>query len=148
MTTRRSYKPGDYQLRVGRSYAGLGLFADSEIPKGMCIVEYTGRELKPGEENTSRSRYLFEVTAKKTIDGAPRSNIARYINHSCRPNCEPYISRGRIYIFSRRKIRAGEELAYNYGKAYFDQYFKDGGCLCPKCRPATMAKRRRAAKAL
>lgn len=146
-TARRTYKPGDFDLAVRRSMTGLGLFTESKIPKGACIIEYTGRELGPGEENTSRSRYLFEVSAKKTIDGSPRGNKARYINHSCRPNSEPVIYRGRVFVFARRAIKPGEELSYDYGKAYFDQFIKPLGCLCPKCRPLTLAKRRRAAKA-
>ncbi|HWA00258.1 MAG TPA: SET domain-containing protein [Caulobacterales bacterium] len=144
-TTRRSYKLGNYDLRVARSYAGLGLFTDSDIPKGQCIVEYTGRILGPGEDDDVSGRYLFEVHSRRTIDGTPRSNTARYINHSCKPNCEPMIHKGRVFIFSKRAIKAGEELSYNYGKAYVDAYIKPHGCLCPKCRPATLAKKRRAA---
>lgn len=129
-----SYKPGDFDLRVGRSLAGLGLFAESEIPKGACIIEYRGPQLTPEQETKSRSKYLFEVSARKTIDGAPRWNTARYINHSCRPNCEPNIYKGRVFIHARRRIRPGEELAYDYGKNYFNEYLK-GHCRCPKCQP-------------
>jgi uncharacterized protein len=135
---RMSYKPGDFALRVGRSRSGLGLYAEQEIPKGACILEYVGKLLAPGEESTSRSKYLFEVSARKTIDGAPRWNTARYINHSCRPNCEPNIYKGRVFIHARRRIKAGEELAYNYGKNYFNEYIK-GRCRCPKCKPEKAA---------
>ena|SRR5688572_6894541 len=145
--TRRSYKPGDFDLQVRRSYAGLGLFTESEIPKGACIIEYVGKILGPGEEEKSRSRYLFEVSDRRTIDGSARSNKARYINHACKANCEPEISRGRVFIFAKRKIKAGEELGYDYGKAYVEQFIAPHGCLCPKCRAGTLAKRRRAAKA-
>ncbi|MEJ0059027.1 MAG: SET domain-containing protein [Terricaulis sp.] len=147
-TTRRNYTPGDYDLVVRRSYAGLGLVTESDIPKGVCIIEYFGPQLTPREEEISRSRYLFEVTPRKTIDGSLRANKARYINHSCKGNCEPMIYKGRVYIFSRRKIKAGEELGYDYGKDYFDQFIAKHGCLCVKCEPATLAKRRKeAAKA-
>jgi SET domain-containing protein len=147
--TRLSYVPGDYALAVKRSRTGLGLFAEQEIPKGACIIEYVGVPLTKEEEDKSNSRYMFEISARKTIDGAPRWNTARYINHSCRPNSEPNIYKGRIYIHARRKIKAGEELNYDYGSAYFKQFLK-GVCLCPKCSPvaapkATAVKKRAAA---
>ncbi|HVY83868.1 MAG TPA: SET domain-containing protein [Caulobacterales bacterium] len=144
-TIRRSYKPGDFELAVRRSMTGLGLFTESIIPKGACVIEYTGRILGPGEDEDVSGRYLFEVHSRRTIDGSPRSNTARYINHSCKPNCEPMIHNNRVFIFAKRAIKPGEELSYNYGKAYFDTYIKPHGCLCPKCRAATMAKKRRAA---
>jgi hypothetical protein len=136
---RRRYAPGDFDLVVKRSSAGFGLFTREDIPKGACIIEYTGRELSPGEEFTARSKYLFEITSRKTIDGSPRWNTARYINHSCRPNSEPEIYKGRVYIFAKRKIRAGEELAYNYGKDYFDNFIRPHGCRCVKCASARAA---------
>jgi SET domain-containing protein len=134
-----SYKPGDFALRVGRSRTGLGLYAEGDIPKGACIIEYVGPVLTREQELKSRSKYLFEVNSRKTIDGAPRWNTARYINHSCRPNCEPNIYKGRVFIHARRRIKPGEELAYNYGKNYFNEYLKDI-CACPKCKPARAQK--------
>jgi uncharacterized protein len=130
---RRRYAPGGFDVAVKRSSAGFGLFADEAIPKGACIIEYTGRVLEPGEEFTARSKYLFEISAKKTIDGSPRWNTARYINHSCRPNSEAEIYKGRVFIFAKRAIKPGEELAYNYGKSYFNDYIKPHGCRCVKC---------------
>ena len=130
---RRSYVPGDFGLKIKRSSAGMGLFAALPIPKGACVVEYTGRTLDKGEEYTVRSKYLFEVTRNKTIDGSPRSNLARYINHSCRPNCEPEIHKGRVFIFAKRAIKPGEELAYNYGPEYFKDFIAPHGCRCAKC---------------
>lgn len=137
---RKSYTPGDFDLIVRRSKTGLGLFAESEIPKGACIIEYVGVQLTKAQEDASRSKYLFEITARKTIDGAPRWNTARYINHSCRPNCEPNIYKARVYIHARRRIKAGEELNYDYGKNYFNQYLK-GICACPKCKPEKTRKK-------
>jgi uncharacterized protein len=130
---RRSYKPGDFDLQVKRSSAGMGLFTNSAIPKGACVIEYLGVPLTEEEEAHATSRYLFEVSARKTIDGSPRWNTARYINHSCRPNCEPEIYKGRVFIFARRAIKPGEELAYNYGPAYFKDFIEPHGCRCPKC---------------
>jgi len=139
--TRKSYIHGDFNLRVGRSATGLGLFAEEEIPKGACVIEYTGVELTKEQEEKSNSKYLFEIHSRKTIDGSPRWNKARYINHSCRPNCEPNIHKARVYIHAKRRIKPGEELNYDYGKNYFNEYLKDI-CACPKC-----AEKRVAAKA-
>lgn len=118
---------------VKRARAGLGLFATRPFKKGERIIEYAGRAISTAEEYTSRSKYLFEVHKRKTIDGAHRSNTARYINHSCRPNCEPEIERGRVYIDAIKPIREGEELSYDYGKEYFNEHIKPYGCRCLKC---------------
>lgn len=136
---RKSYTPGDFKLAVRRSRAGLGLFALEAIPKGACIIEYTGRVLTDEEYARSRSRYLFDVGKNKVLDGSPRTNKARYINHSCAPNCEPTIHKGRPFIHAIRNIKPGEELAYNYGEEYFEHYLK-GVCRCPKCMPEPAAK--------
>lgn len=116
-----------------RSNAGLGLFAARSFKKGERIIEYVGRTISNAEAYTSRSKYLFEVNARRTIDGTARTNIARYINHSCRPNCEPEIERGRIFIDARKDIRAGEELSYDYGKEYIDEHIRPFGCRCVPC---------------
>lgn len=142
---RLSYQPGDYALRVGRSKTGLGIFAEQDLPKGACLYEYVGPQLTKEQEEKSKSKYLFEINARKTIDGTVRWNTARYINHSCRPNCEPNIYKARVYIHTKRKIKAGEELNYDYGKAYFDQFLKDI-CACPKCTEKKAAKRAAASR--
>lgn len=134
-TKTATHANGAFELAVKRSPTGLGLYALEPIPKGARIIEYTGRVLTPEEESSSRSKYLFEISDKKTIDGSDRTNKARYINHSCRPNCEPVIKGGRVYIFSKRAIRVGEELVYNYGTNYFEDIIKPMGCRCIKCQP-------------
>lgn len=123
----------DWELKVGRAKAGLGLFATKEIPKDVCIIEYFGRKISEAEQYTSNSKYLFEINSKVTIDGRDRKNIARYINHSCKPNSEVEIRKGRIYIFSRRKIKAGEELSYDYGEEYFEEHIGKARCRCVGC---------------
>ena len=133
MPTRSKFTPGDYKLRVGRSSAGLGLFAENAIPKGVCVIEYVGKTISKEEETTSKSKYLFEISKDKTIDGKPKWNKAGYINHSCRPNCEAEINKGRVFIFTKRAIKPGEELNYDYGKEYFNDHIKPFGCRCEKC---------------
>ena len=125
--------PGAYKLKVKRSTAGLGLFAEEDIPKGKCLIEYKGRVISKEEEYGSKSQYLFEVNKKKTIDGTSRTNTARYINHSHRPNCEIEIHDARVFVFSRKGIKAGEELSYDYGIEFFNEHIKPKGCKCPKC---------------
>ncbi len=125
---------GVYDLRAKRAKAGIVLFTYTPIPKGVCVIEYVGRVIPEAEEYTSRSKYLFEVTAKKTLDGRPRINKAGYINHSCRPNCEPQVYKGRVFILSRRAIKEGEELTYDYGKSYWNEHIKPLGCRCVKCK--------------
>lgn len=131
--SRSKYTPGDYKTLVKRSSAGLGLYAGNEIPKGKCIIEYVGRTISHAEEYTINSKYLFEIHSRRTIDGKPRHNKAGYINHSCRPNAEPEIRKGRVFIMAKRKIKEGEEITYDYGKEYWKEYIKPHGCRCAKC---------------
>lgn len=136
---KRKYTPGDFKLAVRRSRTGLGLFALEAIPEGACIIEYTGKLLTDEEYNRSRSRYLFDIGKDKVLDGSMRTNRARYINHSCAPNCESDVHKKRPYIFAIRDIEAGEELAYDYGEEYFKEYLGEN-CLCLKCKPELAAK--------
>ncbi len=124
-------------LVVKRSSAGLGLFTTGPIKKGARVIEYVGRFISREEEYASRSKYLFEVGRHKTIDGKPHENPAGYINHSCRPNCEPNVVKGRVFIRTIKNVRAGEELTYDYGKEYFDEHIRPRGCRCAKCLSVT-----------
>lgn len=127
------YTPREYKLSVRRSKTGKGLFAEEVIPKGACIIEYTGRVLS-AEEAEGKGRYFFEVNAKTMIDGNIPSNLARYINHSCVPNCEATGPHDKVFIVSRKRIPAGSELTYDYGKEYFDEFIAPKGCRCERHR--------------
>lgn len=127
------YTPGNFKLSVKRSTTGLGLYAAEDIPKKVCIVEYKGRVIKGEEEYTSNSKYLFEISKNKTIDGRDRSNIARYINHSCKANAEPDTFKGAAFILSTKNIKKGEQITYDYGKEYWDTHIKPKGCKCFSC---------------
>lgn len=127
-------KPKDlkHQLVVKKSYAGLGLFTTAPIKKGAFIIEYFGPLLTADEANKKGGKYLFELGRKWTIDGTARSNTARYINHSCiKTNCEPIQYAKRIKIKATRNIKESEELLYNYGKEYFNEYLGKK-CRCSK----------------
>lgn len=130
-------------IKVGRSRTGLGLFATEDISKGTFIIEYTGSVLNRREADEKGGKYLFETSRNRFIDGSSRTNIARYANHSCDPNCEIEIKRGKVFLVSSRRIKAGEELTYDYDKEYFEEYIKPVGCLCNKCyRKKTAGARR------
>ena len=121
---------------IKRSKTGLGLFATTDIPKGTRIVQYTGTRILKNDTEKHKGRYLFTLNDKWTIDGKSRTNLARYVNHSCRPNANSITTTSKIWIVAKRKIKAGEEVTYNYGKNYFDQFIKPIGCKCVKCQPA------------
>jgi uncharacterized protein len=121
-------------FRIARSRAGLGLFATAPIEKGAFIVRYIGRRVSNDEADEIDNRYLFELNSVWSIDGANRRNVARYINHSCRPNAEVYFVGHSVKIRARRNIQAGEEIAYDYGRDHFDAFIRPKGCKCEKCR--------------
>jgi uncharacterized protein len=120
---------------VRRSSAGLGLFANRDFKKGDAVIEYTGKTISEEEAQRRGGKYLFELNDKWTIDGTTRTNTARYINHSCKPNCFPELTENekRVFIMAKKNIKCGEELTYNYGKYYFDTFIKPVGCKCASC---------------
>lgn len=129
-----NYRP---KVKVKRSSAGLGLFAEEDIPKEQLIIEYTGERITEDEANERGGQYLFSVTDNLTIDGTGRENTARYINHSCHPNAEAEHDEDedRIFIRACKKIKAGEEITYDYGKDFFNDIISKKGCRCRKCTP-------------
>jgi SET domain-containing protein len=131
-------------FRIGRSRTGLGLFATRPIKKRVRLAEYKGPRLnvKQAEKAEAKgNRYLFEVNSRWTIDGKARSNIARYFNHSCNPNTEVSIRGGRVFIYTLRAIKPGEEIVYDYGVDYLRNVIGKSRCKCSRCR------RRRAKRA-
>jgi len=121
------------KTKVKRSKAGLGLFADEAIKKGEFVIEYVGKILTRDEADRKGGKYLFEISSRRTVDGSSRSNVARYINHSCKPNCEIEIKKGRILVYALKSIKTGDELNYDYDTEYFDEYIKPYGCKCGSC---------------
>lgn len=122
-----------YALTIRRSAAGLGVYAEEDIPAGAFVCEYTGEVLSDAQADDRVSKYLIDAEDGWVIDGAGRENFARYINHRCRPNCEAVADGHRVFIYTTRRIRPGEELGYNYGKGYVERYFH-GECQCQTCR--------------
>jgi len=102
---------------------GRGVFAARTIRKGETVIEYRGKRMtwdeaceQPASDDADPYHtFLFSLDDGRVIDAAIRGNAARWINHSCAPNCETYEDdRGRVYVAARRKIRPGEELSYDY----------------------------------
>ena len=123
--------------RVGRSRTGLGLFATKPIKKGAKIVRYFGPLLdsRKKKDDAIENKYLFELNGRWTIDGSVRKNIARYINHACKPNAESDVNprKRKVVIRAIKKIEPGEEINYDYGTDYFKAYLKPIGCKCDAC---------------
>jgi hypothetical protein len=136
-------------LRVGRSKSGLGLFARVAIRKGQYIVRYSGRKIRTEEADALGTRYMFEINSHWTIEGSTRRNLARYINHACRPNAEPYFVKHAIKIRAIKNIKAGDEITYHYGRNYVDAFIKASGCRCDHCarKRAKLRSEQRAARA-
>ncbi len=120
---------------VKRSSAGLGLFAARPFKKGERVIEYTGEVISDEEAQRRGGQYLFELNDKWTIDGKDRHNIARYINHACKPNCYPELTddEKHVFIYAKRAIEPGEEFTYNYGSYFFNVIIKKKGCRCASC---------------
>ena len=113
----------------------LGLFAKTDIKKGEKVIEYKGRKFthKQVEEDdrfdNSKAIYLFTLNERYVLDGDTKTNIAKYINHSCDPNCEVDIINGKIWIIAIKDIKKGDELSYDYGFGY-DADFRQFPCKC------------------
>jgi SET domain-containing protein len=139
------------RTRIGRSKSGLGLFAVKPFKKREYIVSYRGRRISNAEADELEargSRYMFEINSRWTIDGSKRWNLARYVNHSCRPNAEAVERNRGIKYIARRKIKPDEEITVDYGKDYFDSFITKSRCRCAACRmKANMRRSERQRKA-
>jgi SET domain-containing protein len=107
------------RVRIGTSRIHWqGLFAAQAIKKGTRIIEYTGEKITQKESDRrlfQGNTYIFRLNARYAIDGKALTNLARYINHSCEPNCASDIIAGQIWILALRDVQDGEELSYDYG---------------------------------
>ncbi|ATB41931.1 SET domain-containing protein-lysine N-methyltransferase [Cystobacter fuscus] len=123
-TSRKSSLPAvqPFALRPS-SIQGQGAFATRPIKKGERIIEYLGERITQDEaderyDDSAMARhhtFLFSVDDDTVIDAAREGNDARFINHSCAPNCQAFLEDERIYIYALRDIAVGEELSYDYG---------------------------------
>ena len=135
---------------------GKGAFATRRIPAGVRLIEYTGERLTtaqaerryPDVSGERHHTYLFAIDDDVVIDAAVGGNAARWINHSCDPNCDAVIEDGRIWIETIRAIRPGEELAYDYQQVLEERHTPAAkrrfpcNCGSKKCRGTMLAKKR------
>ena len=119
-----------------------GVFASQDIKKGTRIFQYLGeriskeegdrrseKQIEEAEKNPEKGQvYIFELNNKYDIDGNIPENDAKYINHSCEPNCETDIIKNKIWIKSMKNIKKGEELTYDYSYGLED--FQEYHCNC------------------
>jgi SET domain-containing protein len=158
-------KPLAFEIRDS-VISGKGAFAIRAIKQGERLIEYTGERIAHPEADARydddtmdrHHTFLFAVSSRTVIDATYGGNESRFINHSCDPNCETEIEKGRVYIFAIRDIPVGEELHYDYAyERSGDETEKEEAqyvCLCgtAKCRGSIMEpkseflKRQRAEK--
>jgi len=136
---------------------GNGVFATRKIPQGTCIIEYQGERITWKEavrrENLKAPddfhTFFFSLDSGKIIDGGDNGNDARWINHSCEPNCEAQEEDGKVFIYALRDIARGEELYYDYGLIMEERHTpalkRAYRCLCgtSSCRGTLLAPKRK-----
>lgn len=135
-------KINKYVELKGSEVHGKGVFAITKIPKDTKIIQYIGRKITKKEsekiadeqlelnkkDNNHGAVYIFELNKKYDLDGNTPDNHAKYINHSCNPNCESINEDNEIWIYSIKEIQKGEELSFDYG--YDPDSYEDHPCKC------------------
>jgi uncharacterized protein len=167
MATKKKTKPRLRNSNSTRGYPltlinsrihGRGVVASKAIPAGQRIIEYTGERITnaeadrryPFDESKPQHTFLFSVNSRTIIDAAYGGNVARFINHSCDPNCESVIERGRVFIHALRDIEPGEELGYDYWFVLDEPHNAANKALYPcrcgskNCRGTLLADKRKA----
>lgn len=139
----KSPVPTGRRIQTRRSTVhGNGVFAVRDIAEGETLVEYKGEVISwkealrrhPHDPDQPNHTFYFHIDDKRVIDGKVDGNAARWINHSCAPNCEADEVDGRIFIKALRDIPAGEELNYDYGliidEPYTPELLAEFACWC------------------
>lgn len=156
---RSSNSAKGYPFKVVNSEIhGRGVVATEPIAEGQRLVEYIGDRITmaeadrryPFDENKHQHTFLFSVNSRTIIDAAVGGNVARFINHSCDPNCEAVIEKGRVFIEALRDIEPGEELGYDYWFVLDEPHNKankklyECRCGAKNCRGTMLADKRKA----
>jgi SET domain-containing protein len=156
-TLKGKSKGGGRRTQVRRSGVhGKGVFATAPIPKGEMIIEYKGEVITwaqalrrhPHNPDDPNHTFYFHIDDSRVLDANVNGNSARWINHSCQPNCEADEVDGRVFVKSLRNLKAGEELFYDYGLVIDERYTpklkKQFACHCGtrKCRGTMLAPKR------
>jgi SET domain-containing protein len=137
---------------------GVGVFATRFIPSGTRLIEYTGERLTDEEadaryphddESGNHHTFLFSIADDVVIDAAFHGNDARWINHSCDPNCDAVVDGERLWIETIRDVKRGEELAYDYAFELEERHSPAAKrrypCRCgaANCRGTILAKKKK-----
>ena len=125
------------RVRVGPSrIAGQGLFAAQNIRQGTKIIRYIGEKISQAESDrrlAAGNVYIFGLDERSALDGSTPQNTARYINHSCAPNCQTEQFGHTVWIVALRQIALGEELTYDYGYAPDENPAESCHCGATQC---------------
>lgn len=125
------------RIRVGPSrIAGQGLFAEQAIRQGTKIIRYIGEKITQAESDrrlAAGNVYIFGLDERYALDGSIPQNTARFINHSCDPNCHTEQFGHAVWIVAIRDITVGEELTYNYGYTADDEPIEPCSCGTAPC---------------
>jgi SET domain-containing protein len=146
--------PAPFEIRES-PMQGKGAFATRAIAAGVRLCEYGGERLTPAhaearypDDDNRHHTFLFAIDDDVVVDAAVDDYVAKWINHSCDPNCDAVIDDGRIWIETIRPIRKGEELAYDYAYVLPERHTvaakKRFPCNCGArtCRGTILAKKR------
>ncbi|MYN18274.1 SET domain-containing protein-lysine N-methyltransferase [Rugamonas sp. FT107W] len=139
---------------------GRGVFANRDIAVSECVIEYTGREITwpealeraAAQDMPHNHTFFFSLANGNVVDGGDQGNEARFINHSCEPNCQAIEDEGRIYIYALHDIQCGEELSYSYPLIYEGRHTpaikRAFACRCgaPGCTGTMLAPKKRRRK--
>jgi SET domain-containing protein len=135
---------------------GRGVFALADISRGARLMEYLGERISheeadrryAEEHENSPHTMLFAVNDEVVIDATKKGSSARFINHSCSPNCEAIEEEGRIFIETIKPVKAGQELTYDYNlvldEPHTPKVKRMHACYCgtTKCRGTILGKKR------
>ncbi|WP_077038052.1 SET domain-containing protein [Pelomonas sp. KK5] len=151
-------KTASRRIQVRKSGVhGRGVYAVAPIAAGETVIEYTGERISwdeamdrhPHDPAQPNHTFYFHLDTGQVIDALHGGNSARWINHSCAPNCEADEVEGRVYIKALADLSPGEELFYDYGLTIDERYTpklkKEFACHCgsPECRGTMLAPKRR-----
>jgi uncharacterized protein len=149
--------PGPLPFEVRPSpIQGLGAFATRFLPEGTRLIEYAGERITPAQADARHPdlpgerhhTFLFAIDDAVVVDASVNGNEARFLNHSCEPNCDVVVDGGRLWIETIRDVAPGEELTYEYGLVLRERHTPAAkrrfpcACGAPGCRGTMLSKKR------
>ena len=134
---------------------GLGAFATRFIPEGTRLIEYAGKRMTvaeadaryPDVQGERHHPFLFAIDDEVVVDASVNGNEARFLNHSCDPNCDVVVDEGRLWIETIRDVAPGDELTYEYGLVLRERHTPAAkrrfpcSCGAPACRGTMLSRK-------